>query len=193
MKIADLAVLFGFRRLALLVGWRQERSLSLQVVRGGGDSHRRRFNYWCDRFTTRARESPLLFFSFYHPAAPLCATFCGNVDKLLKGASPSYHSSNLSEEHANAFFADGIQDEILSDLAKIADLKVISRTSVQQYRANTPRAQCSRNCATNRGGSIDVLEGSVQRTGNKVRVTGSANRRAQRCACLGRTLRWRPQ
>ena len=39
---------------------------------------------------------------------------------------------NLSEEKANAFFADGVQDEILTDLAKIADLKVISRTSVMQ-------------------------------------------------------------
>src|SRR5438046_2075793 len=42
---------------------------------------------------------------------------------------------NLSEEKANAFFADGVQDEILTDLAKIADLKVISRTSVMQYKS----------------------------------------------------------
>src|SRR5436309_6876109 len=41
---------------------------------------------------------------------------------------------NLSEEKENAFFADGVQDEILTDLAKVADLKVISRTSVMQYR-----------------------------------------------------------
>ena len=41
---------------------------------------------------------------------------------------------NLSEEKANAFFTDGVQDEILTDLAKIADLKVISRTSVMQYK-----------------------------------------------------------
>src|SRR5205814_5341854 len=41
---------------------------------------------------------------------------------------------NLSEEKANAYFADGVQDEILTDLAKVADLKVISRTSVMQYK-----------------------------------------------------------
>src|SRR5436190_10817811 len=46
---------------------------------------------------------------------------------------------NLSEEKANAFFADGVQDEILTDLARIADLKVISRTSVMQYKTGLQR------------------------------------------------------
>src|SRR6476646_8517805 len=46
---------------------------------------------------------------------------------------------NLSEEKANAFFTDGVQDEILTDLAKIADLKVISRTSVMQYKTGAAR------------------------------------------------------
>ena len=46
---------------------------------------------------------------------------------------------NLSEEKENAFFADGVQDEILTDLAKIADLKVISRTSVMQYKSGLAR------------------------------------------------------
>src|SRR5205814_6043282 len=46
---------------------------------------------------------------------------------------------NLSDEKQNAFFTDGVQDEILTDLAKIADLKVISRTSVMQYRSGAPR------------------------------------------------------
>ena len=46
---------------------------------------------------------------------------------------------NLSEEKANAFFADGVQDEILTDLAKIADLKVISRTSTMQYKSGLAR------------------------------------------------------
>src|SRR5436305_1809437 len=48
---------------------------------------------------------------------------------------------NLSEEKANAFFADGVQDEILTNLARIADLKVISRTSVMQYKAGLQRNQ----------------------------------------------------
>src|SRR5437867_1648418 len=46
---------------------------------------------------------------------------------------------NRSEEKANAFFADGVQDEILTDLARIGDLKVISRTSVMQYKSGIAR------------------------------------------------------
>src|SRR5207302_5348914 len=46
---------------------------------------------------------------------------------------------NLSEDKSNAYFADGVQDEILTDLAKVADLKVISRTSVMQYRDKATR------------------------------------------------------
>jgi len=73
---------------------------------------------------------------------------------------------NRSEEKANAYFADGVQDEILTDLAKIADLKVISRTSVMQYR-NTARNL--RDIAQQLGVS-NILEGSVQRVANHVRV-----------------------
>ena len=74
---------------------------------------------------------------------------------------------NRSEEKANAYFADGIQDEILTDLAKIADLKVISRTSVMQYRNTASRNL--REIAQQLGVS-NILEGSVQRVANHVRV-----------------------
>ena len=74
---------------------------------------------------------------------------------------------NLSEEKANAFFADGVQDEILTDLAKIADLKVISRTSVMQYKSGIAR---NLRKIGEELGVAHVLEGSVQRAANKVRV-----------------------
>ena len=74
---------------------------------------------------------------------------------------------NLSEDKANAYFADGVQDEILTNLAKIADLKVISRTSVMQYR--TGIARNLREIGTQLG-VAHLLEGSVQRAGGKVRV-----------------------
>jgi TolB-like protein/class 3 adenylate cyclase len=74
---------------------------------------------------------------------------------------------NLSEEKENAHFADGVQNEILTDLAKIADLKVISRTSVLIYKAGNPRNL--REIAQQLG-VAQVLEGSVQRAGGKVRV-----------------------
>jgi serine/threonine-protein kinase len=75
---------------------------------------------------------------------------------------------NLSDEKENAYFADGVQDEILTDLAKVADLKVISRTSVMQYKNVVKRNL--REIAQQLG-VAHVLEGSVQRTGNRVRVS----------------------
>jgi TolB-like protein/class 3 adenylate cyclase/Tfp pilus assembly protein PilF len=73
---------------------------------------------------------------------------------------------NLSEEKANAYFADGIQDEILTRLSKIADLKVISRTSTQHYKsAPTNLPEIARQL-----GVAHILEGSVQKSGDAVRV-----------------------
>ncbi|MGI8957749.1 MAG: adenylate/guanylate cyclase domain-containing protein, partial [Chthoniobacterales bacterium] len=74
---------------------------------------------------------------------------------------------NLSEERANAFFADGVQDEILTNLAKIADLKVISRSSVMQYRSDVGRNLRE---IGKQLGVANLLEGSVQRIEGKVRV-----------------------
>src|SRR5437867_4456119 len=74
---------------------------------------------------------------------------------------------NLSDEKQNAFFTDGVQDEILTDLAKIADLKVISRTSVMQYRSGAPRNLRE---IGQQLGVAHLLEGSVQRAANRLRV-----------------------
>jgi TolB-like protein len=74
---------------------------------------------------------------------------------------------NLSEEKANAYFADGMQDEILINLAKIADLKVISRTSVMQYKTDARRNL--REIGQQLGVAF-LLEGRVQRAANRVRV-----------------------
>ena len=74
---------------------------------------------------------------------------------------------NRSEEKANEFFADGVQDEILTYLAKIADLKVISRTSVMHYRSGMARNPREIGAEL---GVANVVEGSVQRSGNRLRV-----------------------
>lgn len=74
---------------------------------------------------------------------------------------------NLSKDEDNAYFAGGVQDEILSDLAKVADLKVISRTSVMKYKSGPERNL--REIAKILGVS-HVVEGSVQRTGDRIRV-----------------------
>src|ERR1700716_1120137 len=73
---------------------------------------------------------------------------------------------NFSDDKENAFFADGIQDDILTNLSKIGDLKVISRTSVMPYRGKT---QNLREIGKTLGVS-NILEGSVRRAGNRVRV-----------------------
>jgi TolB-like protein/Flp pilus assembly protein TadD len=75
---------------------------------------------------------------------------------------------NLSADPENAFFTDGMQDEILNNLAKIADLKVISRTSVMQYKTGVKRNVREIASAL---GVAHVVEGSVQRTANRVRVS----------------------
>src|SRR6202035_4228289 len=74
---------------------------------------------------------------------------------------------NLSSDKENAYFTDGVQEEILTHLAKVADLKVISRTSVMQYKSGIAR---NLRKIGDELGVAHVLEGSVQRAGNKVRV-----------------------
>jgi TolB-like protein/cytochrome c-type biogenesis protein CcmH/NrfG len=74
---------------------------------------------------------------------------------------------NLSDNKENAYFTDGVQDEILTDLAKVADLKVISRTSVMQYRDAATR---NLRKIGEELGVAHLLEGSVQRADGKVRV-----------------------
>jgi len=93
----------------------------------------------------------------------------------LAGARPSIPNKsiavlpfeNLSSDKENAFFTDGVQDQILTDLSQISDLKVISRTSVMQYKSGAPRNLRE---IGQQLGVAHVVEGSVQRAANKVRV-----------------------
>jgi hypothetical protein len=82
---------------------------------------------------------------------------------------------NLSSDKENAYFTDGVQDEILTDLAKIADLKVISRTSVMQYKSGLAR---NLRKIGEELGVAHLLEGSVQR-GQQDSGERAANRRSQ--------------
>ncbi len=162
MKAVIGTIFLGFV-VALLVGWKQERS----VVGGGpvSASQRRRFVLAAIALLP-AIGVALGFLIFYHPAGRVAPS--GENAKAPEKSIAVLPFANLSKEQENAFFADGMQDEILTDLAKIADLKVISRTSVQQYRAAATRN--IREIATALG-VAHVLEGSVQRAGSKVRVT----------------------
>jgi TolB-like protein/Flp pilus assembly protein TadD len=90
------------------------------------------------------------------------------VDGIASKSIAVLPFENFSEDKTFSFFADGVQDEILTDVAKIADLKVISRTSVMQYKnkakLNLPEIARALKVA-------HVLEGSVQRSANRVRVS----------------------
>ena len=74
---------------------------------------------------------------------------------------------NLSDDKQNTYFADGVQDQILTDLARVADLRVISHTTVRQYKSGEPRnmREIGRQL-----GVTHILEGSVQRAGDRLRI-----------------------
>src|SRR5712692_5326054 len=116
--------------------------------------------------------SSLIFFhSTSRPPAAVAAP--GAIASIAEAPIPEKSIAvlpfeNLSGEKENAYFADGVQDEILTGLAKVADLKVISRTSTMQYKVSVERNLREIAKAL---GVAHVLEGSVQRAGGRVRVS----------------------
>jgi TolB-like protein/class 3 adenylate cyclase/Tfp pilus assembly protein PilF len=113
--------------------------------------------------------------SFFHRTSPLPAISARPETKATSWPAAIPEKSiavlpfeNLSDEKENAYFADGVQDEILTGLARVADLKVISRTSTLQYRVGAGRNL--REIAEALG-VRHMLAGSVQRAGNRVRVS----------------------
>ena len=100
--------------------------------------------------------------------AALTTAYKASIAEIPEKSIAVLPLQNLSEEKENAYFADGMQDELLSNLAKIKDLKVISRTSVMQYKTGITRNL--KEIAQQLGVS-KVVEGSVRRSGNRVRVS----------------------
>jgi TolB-like protein/Tfp pilus assembly protein PilF len=116
----------------------------------------------------------LVFFGRYTAQAPRPASDSLRRGEQSEAATVSLAAKsiavlpfdNLSEDKANAYFAEGVQDEILTRLAKVADLKVISRTSTQHFRSapdNLPQI-------AKQLGVTNILEGSVQKANDQVRV-----------------------
>jgi adenylate cyclase len=103
-----------------------------------------------------------------HQAAPQsAATPAATTSTVREKSIAVLPFENLSADPENAFFADGVQDEILTNLAKIADLKVISRSSVMQYRGPVRNLRE----IANELGVAHVVEETVQRATNRVRVS----------------------
>ena len=111
--------------------------------------------------------SSLMFYNRAPPTTTTRAPAAGALAAIPEKSIAVLPFENLSNEKENAYFADGVQDEILTGLSRVADLKVISRTSVTQYKAG-PRPNL-REVATSLG-VAHVLEGTVQRAGGRVRV-----------------------
>ena len=117
----------------------------------------------------------LSFLTFFHRASPTTTSVSPKAPATATTAASAFPEKsiavlpfeNLSAEKENAYFADGVQDEILSLLAKVADLKTISRVSVMQYKSGVARNLRE---ISQQLGVANVVEGSVQRSGNRVRV-----------------------
>jgi TolB-like protein/Flp pilus assembly protein TadD len=105
---------------------------------------------------------------FWHPWKTAARVQFGASTAISEKSIAVLPFENLSDEKQNAYFADGVQDEILTCLARIADLKVISRTSVMQYKNE---AKHNLREIAQQLGVAHVLEGSVQRSANRVRVS----------------------
>jgi serine/threonine protein kinase/tetratricopeptide (TPR) repeat protein len=106
------------------------------------------------------------YFGVFEPARPKVGAVAGVSTAIPEKSIAVLPFENLSEEKANAYFADGIQDEILTKLAGIGELKVISRSSTAKYKSKPEDLKT----VARELGVATVLEGSVQKAGDKVRV-----------------------
>src|SRR5438552_11228818 len=165
IRLAVLAIVLGFP-IALVIAWafeltpeglRRTEDVSLAVA------------------PPRPRDRAWIFVVIVAGALSVGLFFLGRITAPSKQRGVNEVSSksiavlpfeNRSEDPDNAYFADGIQDEILTRLSKIADLKVISRTSTQHYKSAPENL---REIASQLG-VAHILEGSVQKSGDAVRV-----------------------
>ena len=164
MKIFVTVVILGFP-IALIIAW------AFELTPGGIKRTES-----ADAAQERSRGGAWIALVVIAVTLSVGLFFVGRYTALNRSATPILASSNksvavlpfesLSDDKANAYFATGIQDEILTRLAKIADLKVISRTSTAQYQSKPGNLS---NIAKQLG-VAHVLEGSVQKVGDEVRV-----------------------
>jgi TolB-like protein/Flp pilus assembly protein TadD len=156
LRLVILLVLVGFP-IALLLAWAFD--ITAQGIRATPDiaapRTRRRRNIIMLIATGVVISAATGFFLLPRVAAH-------KVDKSI-AVLPF---ENLSDEKENAYFADGVQDDVLTNLSKISDLRVISRTSVMQYRGRPTNVRDIGKML----GVSNILEGSVRRSGNRVRV-----------------------
>src|SRR5438067_1061980 len=155
LRLVVVVLLMGFP-IALILAWAYDVTpQGIQITKAPAGVHRRR-NIITLIAAGLAISAVAGFFLFPRASGR-------NVEKSI--AVLPFQS--LSDEKENAYFADGIQDDILTNLSKIGDLKVISRMSVMSYRGDALRNAREIGKAL---GVATLLEGSVRRSGNRVRV-----------------------
>ena len=159
VRVVVLAIMIGFP-IALVIAWAFEltpEGLKRTEEADAAPAHRSAGRAWIFVALAAGLLSLALFFLGRYTMTP-----ARSVAKSI-AVLPF---ENRSEDPANAYLAEGIQDEILTRLAKIDDLKVISRTSTQRYKSSPP----SLGEIAKQLGVANVLEGSVQKVGDQVRV-----------------------
>src|SRR5213079_1954220 len=151
LRLVVVLLLMGFP-IALILAWAYD--VTPQGIRVTPGSHRRRNLLMLIAFGVIISAGAGFFL--------LPRASAHKIDKSI--AVLPFQS--LSDEKENAYFADGMQDDILTNLSKIGDLKVISRTSVIPYRGKTSNVREIGKALV----VATILEGSVRRVGNRVRV-----------------------
>jgi TolB-like protein/Tfp pilus assembly protein PilF len=164
IRLIVLLIVLGFP-ITVIIAWAFDltpEGLRRTELAAEVSSEPSRSRWWLYVIIVAAALSIGLFFVGRYTALRQTATL-GSLAKSI-AVLPF---DNLSRDPDNAYFAEGVQDEILTQLARIADLKVIGRTSVMQYKSGVARdlREIGRQL-----GAGNVLEGSVQRAGNRVRV-----------------------
>jgi TolB-like protein/Flp pilus assembly protein TadD len=169
IRLVIMLIVIGFP-IALVIAWAFELTPEGIKRTEAADASRQhsRGGAWIYIVAVGAALSVGLFFLGRY-TAPKIVTKTG--ESVGSGSLPDKSIAvlpfeNLSEEKANAYFADGIQEEILTRLSKIADLKVISRTSTQRFKS----APDNLLEIAKQLGVANILEGSVQRSADQVRV-----------------------
>ncbi len=167
IRIIVLLIVVGFP-VAVVFAWffeiTPEGVKRTEVADAMPEATGRKRHAWIYVVVAGAAISVALFFLGRYTASNRAAAAAPN--ELPAKSIAVLPFENLSEDKANAFFAEGIQDEILTRLAKVADLKVISRTSTQHFKSapeNLPEI-------AKRLGVMHILEGSVQKASDQVRV-----------------------
>ena len=171
VRLVVLAIMIGFP-IALVIAWAFE--LTPEGLKRTEDveratEKREKSHAWIYVVTVGAALSIGLFFlgrySSGNNAAPRQSEAAAG-SLIPQKSIAVLPFENLSDDKNTAYFADGIQDEILTKLASIADLKVISRTSTAKYKSKPEDLKT----VSQQLGVATVLEGSVQKAGDKVRV-----------------------